>query len=301
MFVEKTPDDNSQRLREKREALGLSLEDLFKKTRVRVVYLQAIENEEFHLLPVPIYAKNFIKIYARALGVDSGPIIKKYEDYLNSRKEAPVQTPEDVLEEKHLFAQITSLKTYVSIIFVLIAVIIVSWLIFRQYESSPDIINSSNSITNAVQENKEQNVKSSLNTAVPATEQIESNPALAQNKKNKQLPVKTQTASTYAGSENNDIKPFKKQISLLVENTQVASSGETSLLIIKATEETWMRIKADQNPSFQVLLKPGEKLERRAMSFNIDIGNANGVKLQFRGKSIENLGKPGEVVHLRLP
>lgn len=301
MFVEKTPDDNSQELRKAREAKGLSLEDLFQRTRVRVVYLQAIENEEFDLLPVPVYTKNFIKIYARALGIDSEPIIKRYEDYLNSRKEAPAPTPEEVLEGKHLFTKITGQKTYLSIVFVLMAVIIVSWLIFKQYESSSDIINSNNSIINAVQENKEQNVNSSLNTTVPATEQIESNPALAQNKKDEQLPVKMQTASTYAGSENNDIKPFKKQISLPVENTVSNNSGETSLLVIKAAEETWMRIKADQNPSFQVVLKPGEKLERRAESFNIDIGNANGVKVQFKGKNVENLGKTGEVVHLRLP
>jgi len=301
MFVEKTPDDNSQELRKAREAKGLSLEDLFQRTRVRVVYLQAIEDEEFDLLPVPVYTKNFIKIYARALGIDSEPIIKRYEDYLNSRREAPAPAPEEVSEGKHPFTKITGQKTYLSIVFVLMAVIIVSWLIFKQSESSSDIINSNNSIINAVQENKEQNVKSSLNTTVPATEQIESNTALAQNKINKQLPVKMQTASTYAGSENNDIKPFKKQISLPVENTVSNNSGETSLLVIKATEETWMRIKADQNPSFQVMLKPGEKLERRAESFNIDIGNANGVKVQFKGKNVENLGKTGEVVHLRLP
>ena len=301
MFVEKTPDDNSQDLRKTREAKGLSLEDLFQRTRVRVVYLQAIENEEFNLLPVPVYTKNFIKIYARALGIDSEPIIKKYEDYLSSRKAAPAPAPEDVLAGKHLLAKINRLKTYLSITFVLMVVIIVSWLIFKQYESSSDIINSSNSITNAVQENKEQNVQSFLNMTVPVTEQIESSPVLAQIKNDKQLPVKMQTASTYAGSENNYVKPFKKQISLPVENTASDNSGETSLLVIKATEETWMRIKADQNPSFQVLLKPGEKFERRAESFNVDIGNASGVKVQFKGKNIETLGKAGDVVHLRLP
>ena len=84
MFIEKTPGNNSQELKATREALGLSLEDVFNQTRVRVVYLQAIENKEFHLLPVPVYTKNFIKIYARALGIDGEPIIKDYENYLNS-------------------------------------------------------------------------------------------------------------------------------------------------------------------------------------------------------------------------
>jgi len=33
----------------------------------------------------------------------------------------------------------------------------------------------------------------------------------------------------------------------------------------------------------------------------MDIGNAGGVRIQFDGKTIENLGKSGQVIHLRLP
>jgi hypothetical protein len=50
-----------------------------------------------------------------------------------------------------------------------------------------------------------------------------------------------------------------------------------------------------------VLLKPGEKIERKAASFDMDIGNAGGIKIQFRGKNIENIGKSGQVIRLRLP
>jgi len=49
------------------------------------------------------------------------------------------------------------------------------------------------------------------------------------------------------------------------------------------------------------LLKRGEKIERKAASFDLDIGNAGGIKIQFKGKNIENLGKSGQVTHLRLP
>jgi cytoskeleton protein RodZ len=303
MFTEKMPGNNSQELRKTREALGISLEDLFKRTRVREIYLQAIENEEFDLLPVSVYAKNFIKIYARALGIDSEPIIKKYEVYLDSRKESPASEPENEPEKKHIFTNITMRRAYLSVAFVFVAVIVIFWLISKQYETSSDIINSNSSIANAVQENKEQNVNSLLNATnnIPAG-QAEPDPAVAQNKKNIQLPVEMRTTFTSANSENNEVKPLRKQISLPVENTHIVSSGgETGLLVIKATEETWMRIKADQNQSFHVLLKPGEKFERRAESFNIDIGNAGGVEVQFKGKNIENLGKMGEVVHLRLP
>ncbi|MGD0278236.1 MAG: RodZ domain-containing protein [Smithella sp.] len=300
MFVEKTPSNNLQELKAAREALGLSLEDVFKRTRVRVVYLQAIENKEFHLLPVPVYTKNFIKIYARTLGIDSQPIIKDYEDYLNSLKEAQTPPPETVSEKKHLFMRITGYKTYWVIAFALIAVIIVSWIIYKQYESSSNIINSTDKITNAVRENNDQNVKSSLDASAPVIQQTKTNAVPALDEINKQLPVEKQIPS--AKIENSDVKPFKKQVSSLVENMQTApGNGEANLLIIKAIEETWMRVKVDQNPSFQVLLKPGEKLERKAGRFDIYVGNAGGIKVQFKGKEIEDLGKTGDVVHLRLP
>ncbi|MGP8153376.1 MAG: helix-turn-helix domain-containing protein [Smithella sp.] len=300
MFIEKTPRINSQELKAAREALGLSLEDVFTRTRVRVVYLQAIENKEFHLLPIPVYTKNFIKIYARALGIESDPIIKDYEDYLNSLKAAQTLSPETIPGGKILSMRITGHKTYWVIAFVLIAVIVASWLIYKQYESSSDIIDSTNLITNAVRENKEQNVKSSFNATIPVTQQTKVSPALELNKINKQLPVEKQTTS--ANIKNSDIKPFKKQISFPVENIQTAPTrGEANLLVIRAIEETWMRVKVDQNPSFQILLKPGDKLERKAGSFDIYIGNAGGIKVQFKGKDIEDLGKTGDVVHLRLP
>ncbi len=57
-----------------------------------------------------------------------------------------------------------------------------------------------------------------------------------------------------------------------------------------------------RNPSYQVLLKPGERIERTAADFFLlDIGNAGGVNLTFQGKPLGSLGKQGEVIHVRLP
>jgi cytoskeleton protein RodZ len=294
MFIEKNPSNNSQELKARREALGLSLADVYQRTRISVVYLQAIENNDFHLLPIPVYAKNFIKTYARALGIDNGPILINYEDYLNSRK----GSPEGVSKGNPLIRRIASSEMYLGIIFVLIVISVVIWLISKQYQSSSDIINPTRKIAVAVPENKEQTVNSPVNVAVPINQQAQDRSQLALNEINKQSPVKA--PSVPAKIENNAVKPSKEQVSL--PNTQSAvNNEEASLLIISAIEKTWIRIKADQNPSFQILLKPGEKFEREAVSFALDIGNAGGIKIQFKDKNIENLGKSGQVAHLRLP
>jgi hypothetical protein len=72
-------------------------------------------------------------------------------------------------------------------------------------------------------------------------------------------------------------------------------------LIMEARELTWLRIKEDHNPPYEILLQPGEKIEKSASQFMLDIGNAGGISVEFRGKSLGNLGIKGEVVHLSLP
>jgi cytoskeleton protein RodZ len=73
-------------------------------------------------------------------------------------------------------------------------------------------------------------------------------------------------------------------------------------LVIETRDLSWIRITEDQNPSYQVLLKPGDRIERLASDyFQLDIGNAGGVNLIYQGKSLGSLGKQGEVIHLRLP
>ena len=289
MFVEGKTDTNSQELKTKRESLGLSLADIFQRTRISVANLQAMENNDFHLLPTAAYSKNFIKTYARFLDIDSEPILAKYEEYLNSRKGVQKLLPEDVSKRTLLLTKIASRRLYWGIAAALIVISAVAWFISKQYQSSSDIINSTGSITADVQKNREQTVNPPVNATVPISQQIKATPELAPNEINKQSEAKEQSISV--AGENN-----------LAKNVQTAvNSEEASLLIISAIEETWIRIKADQNPSTQILLKRGEKIERKAASFDLDIGNAGGIKIQFKGKNIENLGKSGQVTHLRLP
>jgi cytoskeleton protein RodZ len=84
---------------------------------------------------------------------------------------------------------------------------------------------------------------------------------------------------------------------------QPAETGKkkTYNLIIEAQELTWVRIMEDQNPAFQGLLNPGDRIERAADLFQIDLGNAGGVQLTFQGKPLGSPGKRGQVLHMRLP
>jgi len=58
-----------EELRARREALGLSLEDVFGEVRVPVAYMRALEDGDLAALPSSCYAAGFLDTYCRFLGL----------------------------------------------------------------------------------------------------------------------------------------------------------------------------------------------------------------------------------------
>jgi len=66
------------RLRNAREAKGLSLDAVEGLTRIRAAYLQALEDEQFERLPGLVYGRGFLRSYAAALGLDPDPLLEVF-------------------------------------------------------------------------------------------------------------------------------------------------------------------------------------------------------------------------------
>jgi len=67
-------------LREAREALGASVEDMSKQLRIRRVYLVALEEGRLKDLPSAAYALGFVRNYAGALGLDAADMVRRFRD-----------------------------------------------------------------------------------------------------------------------------------------------------------------------------------------------------------------------------
>jgi hypothetical protein len=59
-----------ERLRDRRVSRGQSFEEVENAIRVNSLYLQALEQEHYDALPAPVYARGFMRSYARHLGLD---------------------------------------------------------------------------------------------------------------------------------------------------------------------------------------------------------------------------------------
>src|SRR5512137_2355180 len=62
--------DIGSQLRAAREAQDLTLEQVFKATRIKQSFLEAIEANQFQALPGPVQARGFVRSYANFLGLD---------------------------------------------------------------------------------------------------------------------------------------------------------------------------------------------------------------------------------------
>ena len=66
-------------LREARIRARIDISEVEARTKIRAKYLRAIENEEWDLLPGPVYVKSFLRTYGDFLGVDSRLLVDEYK------------------------------------------------------------------------------------------------------------------------------------------------------------------------------------------------------------------------------
>ena len=74
-----SPPTLGQKLRETREARGLTLEDAGRATKIRAIRLAEIEHNVYSNCPSLAYARGFAIIYGEYLGVDVAPHLGEFD------------------------------------------------------------------------------------------------------------------------------------------------------------------------------------------------------------------------------
>jgi cytoskeletal protein RodZ len=82
-----------ERIRSAREAKGLSVEELSKRTRVGRAFLEAMEEDRYEVFPARTYVVGFLRSCARALDLDEAELLRLYR----------ADRGEEAEEEDHLW------------------------------------------------------------------------------------------------------------------------------------------------------------------------------------------------------
>ena len=71
-------------LKKIRDELRVSLEEIAETVKVRMVYLHAIEEDQFEKAPSRIFLKGFLRAYAQYIGLDADTVASRYLKRINN-------------------------------------------------------------------------------------------------------------------------------------------------------------------------------------------------------------------------
>jgi cytoskeleton protein RodZ len=303
-------------LKREREKKGLTLDHMAKVTRLRLYYLEALENEDWSRLPDQVFIKGFLKTYTRALGLNYEQVIKQFASSVPDHNSVP----------KPLMSPGKTNNVYIALI-IFIVLIVSLFVVFLIKGSAPHLTKAEAPSTNAQVDKtvqiapQDDHVKpaqtvsqAAVNNARPPEKEVASSSVTesAPVKENTPSPDKVATGQDSGTEKQVQVAipeqtakavqtPVQKAVVTSVE--EPANNGKWQyVLTCYVISETYVKIWIDNNPPIQHIFPKGSRHQWTGNAgFYVLVGNAGGIEFDFNGKKFKDLGRKGEVVKLRLP
>ncbi|MFN2194797.1 MAG: RodZ domain-containing protein [Anaerolineales bacterium] len=267
-----------QRIRQQREVLGLSLEDVERHTHLRKHYLTALENGDLEALPSPVQGRGMLKNYANFLGMDPEPLLLVFAESVQAQHAArqPEPTkprpPEKTARQMSPLRRLLSGDLFITGGIILLLVVFIGWGVFQ--------------------------IASARSAQTPEPEP----PSIADVLVPSPSPTVSQTpAPTTATSEEIVIDPTLAagtlQPTVAIALPEIDSNQGSLQVYVSARQRAWMRVIVDDEVMFegQVLVGsvyPFSGFER----IEVVTGNGGGLIVYFGEQNLGPMGLFGEVV-----
>lgn len=250
-------------LRQERERRNTSLESIARVTRITLSNLEALERDEFHLLPAPVFVRGFLRTYATHLGIDPKEALALYEVQTDFSRASP---------PKKIALSPKKIRPLVKITLFALTLGILFYFFYPKTPPPPP--------SPPVSTPEAPRLPTPPDKTYTAEESFSLRKGL----------LKTPTVSPPRSTPSPGLSegPKKKE--------------RRHVLKIKAKEVTWLRIQTDDQEEGDALLQPKETATWTARrQFKVTVGNAGGVDIFLNGVPQGPLGDSGEVVHFLLP
>jgi cytoskeleton protein RodZ len=247
-------------LRRERLRSGLDLEKIAQVTKISVRMLEYMEADRFDKLPGGVFARSFVRQYARAVGLDADELVRELERVRAPGWEPQARTEEAPQPEIRVprlarWGGGRRLRTNSALPALLLAVMVmlacsVAYTWWQKSRRNP----------------------AGLPAAVPASAaKTPAVPAPAPLPANPEPPA--QPVAAAARPEDGSVR-----------------------LALTAEEPTWVQAKANGKVVFSGIIQPNEtKSLEAADTITLRIGNAGGLAISLNGKAIPAVGPKGQV------
>jgi len=288
---------------EERERQGLDRKQVADVTRLRGFIIEALEKEEWERLPQPVFVRGFIRTYAQALSLDEKQVLELYEG----------SGAAQIVEPKYLVASSRSGIWRVALLVFLMAAIGVAIFLyfikpslnfmkapFKEERQSEVLIDKQIPSENAVKKAENEKIDPALEAGAPAEPETSEINAPKQGS----LRVTDQLAVVDIEEAAGEPPTIVAEEGATVDPSSVAPPAAAEEYVLQATitERTWVRVYVDNEDPQEFIFQPGSNPQWKARKgFNLIVGNAAGITLDFNGKQVEDLGNMGQVIRLFLP
>ncbi|EJR19613.1 MULTISPECIES: helix-turn-helix domain-containing protein [Bacillus cereus group] len=286
-----------QKLKEAREAKGLSIDQLHEITKIQKRHLVAIEEGNYDVLPGAFYARAFIKQYADAVGLNGEELLVEHQSTIpqSERREVPqVSTGQKTQEtmQKSSSWPIADHMPKILVALLVIAVGVVIWFVFQALTGKDDEkVPSAQSEKIEVQKAKDSPLDTKKDEA-KAEEPKKEEPK-------KEEPKKEEQPAQPTGQQEVKVVGTTGKVSTLEIH-----NNKTLELELSGKGASYVDVKDDAgNVILNATVQEGQ-IEKRDVStlkeVRLNIGNATNVEVKLNGQVVAYPLDPEKELHQRL-
>lgn len=271
-----------ENLKQQREMLGFSIEEVERNIHIRLHYLAALESGNLDDLPSPVQGRGMLKNYASFLGMDVEPVLLKFADGLQARhaekraaRTKSTETNTDLRRSRLPFIRSFPRDWLLGVVLIAGVIAFVVWGVIRinSFQANPEIVETVPSIAEALQSTPEE----ASTESIPITE--------------------TPTGASVEGDSSAEIvPPPPAEVS---EETPAPTVNDAPVQVyVSVLRRAWMRVIVDENVEFEGRVIPGSAYTFSG-DFQIEIISGNGAALQvfYNESDLGVMGVYGEVVY----
>jgi cytoskeleton protein RodZ len=292
-----------------RETKGLTVDEVASKTRIRTDFVKALEEGNFAKLPDQVFARGFVRSYARSLGLDEDDAIHRFiqsagafYEKQDERERLKVRQAE---EERKRQANRKAVAIAIGIAILTLVILLSreqSSLLVRRTPSEPPPTSAKRTTTpDANKPDSGRQAGDSLSSAARSKAPEPTSPS-ATTRNDASSPAHgtappTVTAAAPQPSATSVPPPLISDGTLGGLSVDGPTTAEEPLVLdLEATELSWVVIQVDGGSPQEALLRPGEKAKWKGQDqFTLTLGNAGGVKAELNGKPQKPFGPSGKV------
>jgi len=291
-----------QKLKEAREAKGLSIDQLHEITKIQKRHLVAIEEGNYDVLPGAFYARAFIKQYADAVGLNGEELLVEHQSTIpqSEKREVPqVSTGQKTQEtmQKSSSWPIADHMPKILVALLVIAVGVVIWFVFQALTGKDDEkVPSAQSEKIEVQKAKDSPLDTKKDE-VKAEEPKKEEPKKEEPKKEE--PKKEEQPAQPTGQQEVKVVGTTGKVSTLEIH-----NNKTLELELSGKGASYVDVKDDAgNVILNATVQEGQ-IEKRDVStlkeVRLNIGNATNVEVKLNGQVVAYPLDPEKELHQRL-